>query len=176
MNRLAKYLFLVLGSLYIYSCFDDNKNSENGNSEEDKQYNTEIIVDLSDEELLDLAQESTFNYFWNYAEENSGAARERYVVDSPDTDKSTVTTGGTGFGLMAIIVAIERGFISAEDGVNRIEKILDFFENADRFHGVWPHWLDGSTGKVIPFSNTDNGGDLVETSFFAQALIVIYEY
>lgn len=176
MNKLVKYLFLFLFAFYIFSCSDDHGNSDNGNSEEDEQDTTDITVDLSNNELLDLAQKSTFNYFWDYAEENSGAARERYIVANPDTDKNTVTTGGTGFGLMTIIVAIERGFITAEDGFERIAQIIDFFENADRFHGVWPHWLDGSTGKVIPFSDTDNGGDLVETSFFAQALIVIYEY
>src|SRR5690606_31075227 len=90
--------------------------------------------------------------------------------------ENVVTTGGTGFGLMAIIVGIERGYISRSQGVERFQKILNFLENADRFHGAWPHWLDGNNGNVIPFSPLDNGGDLVETSFLVQGLICVKEY
>lgn len=136
----------------------------------------EIVIDLNDEELLDFTQESTFQYFWNYAESNSGAARERYEVDSPGKDANIVTTGGSGFGLMALIAGIERGYISKDEGTVRIAKILDFFENADRFHGAWSHWIDGTTGRVHPFSEKDNGGDLVETAFFAQGLITVRNY
>ncbi len=171
-----RHLLLFILTIFLLSCSKENAKPGNANSEEEDQDTTEITVDLSDDELLDLAQETSFNYFWNFAEENTGAARERYVVANPASGKNTVTTGGTGFGLMSIIVAMERGFISKNDGSQRIYQILDFFENADRFHGAWPHWMDGKTGKVLPFSETDDGGDLVETSFFAQALIVIYEY
>ncbi|MFI2743289.1 glucoamylase family protein [Zhouia sp. PK063] len=131
---------------------------------------------ISDTELLDFTQKETFKYFWDYAETNSGAARERYVPSNPTLDSHTVTTGGSGFGLMVLIVGIERGYITREEGFKRIQKILNFFKNADRFHGAWPHWIDGTTGKVKPFSEKDNGGDLVETSFFAQGLLTIKSY
>lgn len=131
---------------------------------------------LSEEELLDIAQGTALKYFWDFAEANSGAARERYHPDDPGFDASTVATGGTGFGLMALLVGIERGFIDRQQGFDRIKKILDFFERADRFHGAWPHWLDGTTARVKPFSALDNGGDLVETSFLAQGLICVQEY
>lgn len=125
---------------------------------------------MSDEELLDMVQEYTFRYFWDHAHPASGAARER------KSSGNTVTSGGTGFGLMAIPVGIERGFISREDGVARITKLLDFLEGADRFHGAWSHWINGNTGKAIPFSQKDNGGDIVETAFLAQGLLTIRQY
>lgn len=131
---------------------------------------------ISDEELLDLTQKETFKYFWDFAETNSGAARERYHPSDPSNDPNTVTTGGTGFGLMSILTGIERGFVTREQAVERLTRILGFFESADRFHGAWPHWLDGNTGKVKPFSPMDDGGDLVETAFLAQGLICIKEY
>ncbi|MGB5434851.1 MAG: glucoamylase family protein [Maribacter sp.] len=131
---------------------------------------------IEDEALLDLTQEETFKYFWDFAESNSGAARERYHPSDPSNDPLTVTTGGTGFGLMAILVGIERDFITREQAVQRLDKILGFLESADRFHGAWPHWIDGSTGHVKPFSALDDGGDLVETAFLAQGLICIKEY
>ena len=131
---------------------------------------------ITDEELLDLTQEETFKYFWDFAESNSGAARERYIPSNPAQDENLVTTGGTGFGLMSIIVGIERQFISRPEGVARFAQIMDFLENADRFHGAWPHWINGTNGKVIPFSPDDDGADLVETAFLAQGLITVGEY
>ncbi len=131
---------------------------------------------LSDEELLDLAQRETFRYFWDYAEQNSGAARERYHPDNPSLDANVVATGGTGFGLMAMLVAIERSFVNRAEVLQRIDKILAFLESAERFHGAWPHWINGNTGKVIPFSPLDDGGDLVETAFLCQGLVCVYEY
>ncbi len=134
------------------------------------------VPNLTEEELLDLAQRETFKYFWDFAEGNSGCARERYHPEDPSFDARTVTTGGTGFGLMAILVGMERNFISRAEGVQRLTQILGFLESADRFHGAWPHWMDGSTGNVVPFSPKDNGGDLVETAFLAQGLICVKEY
>ena len=128
--------------------------------------------------LFTMVQRQTFNYFWEGAEPTSGLARERYHVDGqyPQNDKMVVTSGGGGFGVMAILVGIERGFINREQGVQRFEKIIDFLERADRFHGAWPHWWNGETGKVKPFSRKDDGGDLVETSFMLQGLLCVRQY
>jgi hypothetical protein len=133
---------------------------------------------LTDEELLDTVQYYTFQYFWEGAEPNSGMARERLHIDGhyPENDAHIVTTGGTGFGLMAIVAGIERGYITRQEGFNHLTKVVNFLEKADRFHGVWPHWLDGKTGKVKPFSKNDNGGDLVETAFLVQGLLTVRQY
>ncbi|MEQ8471849.1 MAG: glucoamylase family protein [Marinoscillum sp.] len=127
--------------------------------------------EISDDELLTKIQEQTFKYFWDFGHPTSGLARER------NTSGETVTIGGSGFGVMSIIVGIERGFITREEGVQRLSKIVNFLHNhADRFHGVWSHWLNGTTGTVRPFSSKDNGGDLVETSFMIQGLITVRQY
>ncbi|MEO7961965.1 MAG: glucoamylase family protein [Ginsengibacter sp.] len=133
---------------------------------------------LSDSALFKLVQQQTFNYFWEGAEPVSGLARERFHIDNiyPENDKGTVTSGGSGFGIMAILVGIERGFITREEGQARVEKGLHFLETADRFHGAWPHWWYGETGKVRPFSNKDDGGDLVETSYMIQGLLCARQY
>lgn len=133
---------------------------------------------LCDTDLLDTVQYYTFNYFWDGAEEMSGMARERYNENGiyPENDKHIVTTGGTGFGLMAILSGIKRGYITDEQGLARFEKIVSFLEKADRFHGVYPHWLNGETGKVKPFSLKDDGGDLVETAFLMQGLLAVHQF
>ncbi len=133
---------------------------------------------LSDDSLLTLVQYKTFQYFWDGAEQTSGAAPERIHMDNvyPQDDKHIVTSGGTGFGVMAILVGIERKFITRKEGLDRLIRLVNWLEKADRFHGAWPHWLDGETGKVKPFSPKDDGGDLVETSYLAQGLICVREY
>ncbi len=141
-------------------------------------YKRERSKSISDDSLFTLVQYKTFQYFWQGAEPISGAARERIHIDNdyPDNDKNVVTTGGTGFGIMAILVGIERGFIARKDGFERLNKLTTWLAKADRFQGAWPHWMYGETGKVKPFGRNDDGGDLVETSFLMQGLICARQY
>lgn len=125
---------------------------------------------IADDALLTLVQQQTFHYFWDFAHPTSGLARER------NTSGDVVTSGGSGFGIMALIVGIERDFITRTEGVARMDKIVTFLEDADRFHGAWSHWINGSTGAVVPFSQKDDGGDLVETSFLVQGLLTFRQY
>src|SRR5918994_7132190 len=125
---------------------------------------------LSDSALLDLVQKQTFRYFWDFAHPVSGLARER-SNEAYNYGNEVVTTGGTGFGVMAILVAIERKWITREEGRDRLLKIIDFLRKADSYHGMWPHWLNGKTGKVIPFSRRDDAADMVESAFLFQGLL-----
>jgi hypothetical protein len=125
---------------------------------------------MSDEALFDMVQRQTFRYFWDFGHPVSGMARER------NSSGQTVTTGGTGFGIMSILVGVERGWITREQGLDRLIRIVSFLQFADRFHGAFPHWMDGTTGNVIPFSQYDNGGDLVETAFLIQGLLAARQY
>jgi hypothetical protein len=164
---------IIIVGLLLFLTAGCGQSKQNKRSEEVKS-----PVLLTDEQLLDSVQYRYFQYFWDGAEPNSGMARERFHADGiyPQNDKHIVTTGGSGFGLMAILVGIERGFITRQQGFERFRQIVDFLEKADRFHGVWPHWLNGETGKVKPFSKNDDGGDLVETSFLVQGLLAVKEY
>lgn len=162
-------LFLLTG-LFWSSC----KNTRNISV----AVNDKIEARITDDSLLTLTEYRTFQYFWDGAEPNSGMARERYHVDGiyPENDMNVVTTGGTGFGLMAILVGIERRFITRLEAFERLKRIVDFLETSDRFHGAWPHWLYGETGRVKPFSPKDNGADIVETAYLIQGLLTVREY
>lgn len=132
---------------------------------------------ITDEALMNKVQLQTFNYFWDGAEPISGLARERLHLDNiyPQNDRDVITTGGSGFGVMALLVGVERKFISRDQALTRFERIVGFLETADRFHGAWPHWLQPS-GKTVPFSAKDDGGDLVETAFLIQGLLTVKEF
>lgn len=127
---------------------------------------------MSDDDLLTMVQDASFRYYWDAAEPVSGMARE-----SQPGDDDTIAVGASGFGVMAMIVAAERGFVPRAAAVDRMLKITRFLERADRFHGVWPHFLSGRTGHTIPlFQIYDDGADLVETSFLMEGLLAARGY
>jgi hypothetical protein len=154
-----------------------------------------IIRHLSDDELLEAVQRQTFRYFWHYGHPNSGMARERsntvradfyldYIDEAngePNLAKGTFgpeacAVGGTGFGIMATIVAVERKWISREAALDRLIQIVDFLQKADSFHGIYPHFINGDTGRVIPFDRVDDGADIVETSYLMMGLLSARAY
>lgn len=131
--------------------------------------------DLSDSALLDLVQKQTFKYFWDFAHPVSGMARER-SNEKYGYGNETVTTGGTGFGIMSVIVATERKWIGRDTAAKFMLKMINFLLRADAYHGAFPHWMNGATGKTIPFSRKDDGADLVETSYLFQGLLCARQY
>jgi hypothetical protein len=127
---------------------------------------------LTDDELLDMVQAGCFRYYWEAGHPNAGMAPE-----IAPGDENLMALGGNGFGIMALLVATERQFVTRDQGAARLLKIVRFLAGADRFHGAWAHFLDGRTGKAIAyFGKYDNGGDLVETAFAIQGLLAARQY
>lgn len=168
-NRLNGCILLLI--LLLFSCKKSGSpvvpNPQKLNPETE---NPDKFPRITNEELLTNVQQQTFKYFYDFGHPHSGMARER------NTSGDLVTSGGTGFGVMALITGISRGFITRAEGLARIQKITGYLKTADRFHGAYPHWLDGNTGKVIPFSPKDDGGDLMETAFLMQGLLTARQY
>ena len=130
---------------------------------------------LSDSALLDLVQKQTFRYFWDFAHPVSGLARERSNI-TPAYGHETIAVGGSGFGMMAIIVATERGWIKRDTAVRHLLKSVNFLLKANSYHGIFPHWLNGATGVTIPFSRRDDGADIVETAYLFEGLLCVRQY
>ncbi len=130
---------------------------------------------LTDSALLDMVQQQTFKYFWDFAHPVSGMARERSNI-AYNYGEEVVTTGGTGFGIMATIVATQRKWIGRDTAAKQLLKLVNFLSKADSYHGVFAHWLNGATGKTIPFSRKDDGADLVETAYLFQGLLCARQY
>lgn len=170
LNYLTKYNFKISSAL---------KSASNGlfSAAVERNFITQIdsaskFPVLTDSALLDKIQQQTFKYFWDFGHPVSGLARER-----SNGDNNVVTSGGSGFGIMSVVAAINRNFISRAEGLARIQKIASFLKNtAQTIKGAYPHWLNGTTGTVIPFSTKDDGADLVETSYLVQGLLCARQY
>lgn len=167
MNRMRSILLLaVLPALILASC---GRHNPGGAHVVDRP------VVTSDSALLDVAQRQTFRYFWDYAHPVSGMARERSNRIFGYGDE-VVAVGGTGFGVMGVIVATERGWIGRDTAAAFLLKIVRFLQASPAYHGAYPHWMHGATGATIPFSDQDDGADLVETSYLFQGLLCVREY
>ncbi|MBI9061775.1 MAG: beta-glucosidase [Marinilabiliaceae bacterium] len=162
--------FYLLSFSVLIGCSDDKTPPE---FPEIPPIVEEPIEKIPTEELLELVQKRTFNYFWDFAEANSGCARERSQEDAYDGHSPRlVAIGATGFGISCFPVAVTRGWISREDAIVRLNKILTFLETAKKCKGAYAHWYYGDTGQIRPFSWDDNGADLVETAFLMQGLLI----
>ena len=133
------------------------------------------LLALADDALLEAVARRTFAFFWEGAETDSFLARDRSTKTS-DPQGDLVAVGGSGFGLMALVVAAERGWVNRGEALTRLDRMLALLERAERHHGAFPHFLHGQSGKTIPFGPKDDGGDLVETSFLMMGLITARQY
>lgn len=171
-NNLGSY------AKYTFSIWPGLKSTDGASLSTGKTYTLITTIDMtdkfpriSDEELLDLVQSQTFKYFWNFGHPVSGMARER------TTSGDVVTTGGTGFGVMAMIAAAERNFITKADALARIQSIVTFLDTkCTSYHGAYAHWINGATGATVAFSQYDDGADLVETALLFQGLLTARQY
>ena len=128
--------------------------------------------EMTDEQLMDMVQKAQFRFYWEANDPHSGLSLE----NTPGHDYM-IATGASGFGVMALLVGVERGFISRGEAVERFLRITDFLTRAEKHHGAFSHFMDGRTGKTVPFFGPlDNGGDLVETSFLVQGLLAARQY
>src|SRR5450432_2757996 len=169
---MKKYYFLIAFLFCLAPSFGQTIKKIAKNVPADKTLT--INKNISDSELLDIVQRQTFKYFWDFADPVSGMARERSNIT--DYGREVAATGGTGFGVMSTIVAVNRGWIGRDTAVRRLLKLAGFLLKADKYHGIFPHWLNGETGKTIPFSRKDDGADLVETSYLFEGLLCARQY
>ena len=136
-----------------------------------RKHNGAPRPDASLDELLDTVQRQTLRYFWEFGHPTSGLARER-----SNATPHVVTTGGSGFGIMAILAGVERGWICRQAALDRLITMVCFLGEAERHHGAFPHWMDGDSGRTIPFSRHDDGGDIVETAYLMVGLLSARQY
>ncbi len=158
------------GTEYIYRILPKGMKPRARGAEE---FEVAVTSGMSDDTtLVDMVQRYTTRWFREQAHPQTGMTRER----TGDTHGDIVTTGGTGFGIMALVAGVRHDYLTRDDAREQITRIVDFLGSAERFHGAWAHWYDGDTGRPFSFSRWDDGGDLVETAFLMQGLLAARQY
>lgn len=126
---------------------------------------------------LDELQRAALRYIWEEGDPETGLAYEASFV-FPGVGRP-LAVGGTGFGVAAIVVGVERGWIERDDAVERVLRIGRFLRDDSprtQLHGAFPHWLHEDTGHIVNFSDLDDGADLVETALLMQGLLIARAY
>lgn len=133
-----------------------------------------VLAALPDAELIEAVQRQTFRYFEAGADTASGLALDRRSIGAPGDGK--VAIGGSGFGVMAWIVAVERGWVTRLEALRHVRRMLTALMGAETYRGAYPHFMDGASGKTVPMSEHDDAADLVETSFLVMGLLCARQY
>jgi len=129
----------------------------------------EYIEPDTDAFLAEL-QKGVFYFFWNECGEN-GLIRDRM------SDKTLSSTMAGGFQLTVYCIGAEHGWVSREDAATRVLKVLETYQALPRFHGMFAHYYDISTGEVVAYMHEeDNGADVSETGFMMAGALMCRQY
>jgi hypothetical protein len=108
-------------------------------------------VDRADQIFLEELEQRSFRYFWEQADPQTGLVPDRARMDGSPLDenhRNVASIAATGFGLTALCIAAERGWIRSDEARERTRNTLRFFANqAFQQHGWFYHWLDAKSGE-----------------------------
>lgn len=127
---------------------------------------------MTDNEFLDLVQKRAAMFFWQEADPRTGLVPDRARNFAPRAGR-VANLAATGFGLTALIIAQERGWLSRDQVYNRTLTTLQFAR--DRlFHkeGFSYHWLNTRTGAREWNSEVSS----VDTALFLAGALFAGEY
>ena len=155
---------LLIALLACAGCVEDESTTGDAFVDNDNTYSPAVMRNLMDEH-----EQKVISYF------TAGANSATGMAYNSSTDKATLTTGASGFGIMSLVVGVERGWLQRDEAVDQIVRIVRFLKKADRFAGAWAHWYNQS-GKIVPFGNQNQAGEIVETAFMMGGLLTACEY
>lgn len=103
-----------------------------------------------DEKLLDDIQRGCFNYLWNEVGYPSGMVKDRRTT-------LVASMAGVGFQLSSLPIAVERGWITRDEGRDRALSILHALQSAgpNRRFGVFLHFVNVDSGAIYPPYNNE---------------------
>jgi hypothetical protein len=102
-----------------------------------------------DDQFLDDLERSSFLFFWEQANPQTGLIKDRCNVRINDTG-IVASIASTGFGLTAICIAEKRGYISHQDARLRVIATLVFlWRKLPTHRGFFFHFANINTGERI---------------------------
>jgi hypothetical protein len=118
-----------------------------GASTADKDAHSSIRFPTAQEHLLDEIERATCRFFWEQADSNTGLVKDRSRSDGND-DRHIASIAATGFGLTALCIAVQRGYMERSKATDRALQSLRFLWNSFAHeHGFFYHFVDVATGR-----------------------------
>jgi hypothetical protein len=133
-------------------------------------------VSPADRAFLEDLEHRSFMYFWEQADHGTGLVLDRARVDggrAKGPSRDIASTASTGFGLTAICIGVEHGWVDKQEAADRVRTTLQFFnDKADQEHGWFYHWMDVSTGNRKWDSETSS----IDTAFLLAGVLTAAQY
>ena len=129
----------------------------------------------NDDQFLEYVQQTTFDYFWYLANPDNGLVPDRSTTSSP------CSIAAVGFGLTAIGIGIDHGWISRTQGVARVLTTLNTFLNGPQgtstsgtigYRGWFYHFLDMNTAVRSPSSELSS----IDTALLLAGILYVKQY
>ena len=129
----------------------------------------------SDDAFLDYVQQANFDYFWYAANPANGLVPDRSATGS------ACSIAAVGFGLTAIGIGIDHGWISRTQGVARVLTTLNTFLQGPQgantsgtigYKGWFYHWLDMNTALRASGSELSS----IDTTLLLSGILYSKQY
>lgn len=112
-------------------------------------------------------------YFWEQADPNTGIVMDRARNDGSLAGNNVGSTAATGFGLTALSIAANRGWIPREQVRNRVLNTLRWhWRHAFHEHGWYYHFMDARSGEQRLSSEVST----IDTAFFLCGVLTAAGY
>jgi hypothetical protein len=131
---------------------------------------TENILKI--DEVIESEMKASFDFFWEQANTDLNSAGFGLIRDRYPGSEGIASIASTGFGLTACLIGVEKGYISSQEGHERVNKTLDTLLKMERVEGFFYHFVDMKTGKRAWNSEVSN----IDTSILLMGVLSAGEY
>jgi hypothetical protein len=129
-------------------------------------------VPASIDEIVEYEMRGSFDFFWEQANTEEGSPGYGLIRDRYPGSEGIASMASVGFGLTAYLIGIEYGYITREEGQERVDKTLDTLLGMDRVEGFYYHFVDMDTGKRAWNSEVSN----IDTAILLLGVLSAGEY
>lgn len=133
---------------------------------------TTTPVPASIEEIIDYEMRGAFNFFWEQANTDEGSPGYGLIRDRYPGSEGIASMASVGYGLTAYPIGIEKGYITYEQGYERVSKTLDTLLAMDRVEGFYFHFVDIKSGKRAWNSEVSS----IDSSILLMGVLTAGEY
>lgn len=124
------------------------------------------------DEIIEFEMKGSFDYFWEQANTDMDSPGYGLIRDRYPGSEGIASIAAVGFGLTAYLVGIEKGYITREAGMERVNHTLDTLLALDRVEGFYYHFLDMKTGKRAWNSEVSS----IDTAILMMGVLSAGEY
>lgn len=130
----------IVSSLPRFLQAQSEKTAENSASSQ--------VLSPEGDQFLNEIEAASFLFFWEQGNSKTGMVKDRCNVHAAENQVMASSIAATGFGLTALCIGDQRGFISKSDALERVFATLRFlWKKLPNHRGFFYHFANPETGE-----------------------------